>query len=305
MILTTTKQDVLHHRSSTRSDIELLKILSAFGIVWFHSEYSPARDVAYAGLIVFLIFSAYFATSATREHSVKDRSVRLLMPCIFWSLLYAASSIARDQSVFSSGDSLISNILTTPSIHLWYLPFTFISIVTIDRIRNNVDPLTLAVSTTIFASILLITSPAWRQWSYASPLSQYMHAIPAILIGILMGLGKKIELMPKIFLLGLVTISVLFTYIMKIPGVGVTYLIGIIAASILLRGKSLLPRNNLMQTASNLTFGIYLIHPILLFVLKHIGVHSVALPIASFAASAVCIYTSLKLMPKSISRYLM
>ena len=295
----------MHRETAVRSDIELLKIISAFGIVWFHSEYPPARDIAYAGLIVFLIFSAYFATSTDREYSVKHRSVRLLAPCIFWSVLYAASSIVRGQSVFTSDNLLISNILTTPSIHLWYLPFTFISLITIDRIKNNINPMTLAVSTATLASILLVTSPVWRQWSYISPLGQYMHAAPAIFIGILMGLGKKIDFIPKILLLGLVTMSVLFTFTLKIQGIGVTYLVGIIAALVLLREKSLLPRTNLILAASKVTFGIYLVHPIFLFMLRHIGIHSAVLPILAFAISGISIYASLKIIPKPISKYLL
>ena len=43
-----------------RADIEFLRVLSTFGIVWFHSGVF-GHEFAYSGLIVFLILSMYLA----------------------------------------------------------------------------------------------------------------------------------------------------------------------------------------------------------------------------------------------------
>jgi len=65
-----------------------------------------------------------------------------------------------------------------------------------------------------------------------------------------------------------------------------------------------LPRNNFILETSKVTFGIYLVHPIFLFFLRHIGIHSEALPVLGFIISAICIYTALKIIPTYISKYL-
>ncbi len=286
-------------------DVELLRIISAFGIIWFHSGYQFGRDIAYAGLVVFLILSAYFATKSNKAHSVRDRGLRLLLPCIFWSAIYAAFSIIRGKNIFPNDYSVLSSLLSTPTIHLWYLPFVFFCTIAIDLIRKQIHPIALAVVATMIASTLLLSSPLWRQWSFISPFGQYMHAAPAIFIGIVYGLSKQLSSMLRYLLLSLVTISAIFAFQLNIKGVGVTYLIGIIVTFLLLREKSVLPKNNVVLELSRLTFGIYLIHPIILFILRHIGVGSLNLVIICFSASATCIYVSLRIVPKQISKYVM
>lgn len=67
-----------------KSEIELFRIFSALGIVWFHSGVGIGRDVAYGGLIFFVIVAAYFATVSTRSHSLVERVERLMVPYFLW-----------------------------------------------------------------------------------------------------------------------------------------------------------------------------------------------------------------------------
>ena len=64
-----------------RTDVEFLRIIAALGIVWFHSGLDVGRDIAYSGLVVFLIFSSYFAVKSNKEYSVLSRASRFLIPC--------------------------------------------------------------------------------------------------------------------------------------------------------------------------------------------------------------------------------
>lgn len=288
-----------------RSDIELLRVVSAFGIVWFHSGYQYGGDLAYGGLIVFLILSTYFAGVSEKTHSIRARASRLLIPCVLWAVLYGALSIIRDQPLFPSDYSFVSKVLSTPSIHLWYLPFVFFWIIVIDNITKYIAPKKLAIVITIMVSILLLASPQWRQWSYASPFGQYMHAFPAILIGMLLASSHTLSRTLKICLISTVSVSMLYVFWANIQGVSLTYLVGISSTFILLKKKSFLPENNIIIKFSGLTFGIYLLHPLILFLLRHVGIGSIILPIMGFLISALCIFISSKIIPKPILKFIM
>ena len=287
-----------------RSDVELLRILSAFGIVWFHSGIKNFKDLFYAGLIIFVVLSIYYAVISTRQHTIKDRAIRLLIPCIFWSIVYALVSLARGRPIFPSDFPVISLVLATPSIHLWYLPFIFICIVCIDKSKGLLKPNLIAILTCIIASAMLFSSPLWRQWSYLPPFGQYIHAIPAVFIGIFLASTFHLSTVSRVLLVGILYTSIIYTLIIGVNGVDLTYLLGFSAALILLSKKSFLPNNNVILAISKLTYGIYLLHPLILFILSWLGVRSFALPISGFLISGILIYLFLKLTPKSLSKYI-
>lgn len=55
-----------------RQDIEILRVLSAFGIVWFHSG-APGRAFAYSGLVIFIILSVYLSQHGNQHISTRFR----------------------------------------------------------------------------------------------------------------------------------------------------------------------------------------------------------------------------------------
>lgn len=286
-----------------RNDVELLRVVSAFGIVWFHSGYNFARDAAYAGLVVFLVFSIYFALISTKKHSIRSRASRLLIPCVIWSAIYAVTDVLRGEPPFPDGGSVLSQLLSTPSIHLWYLPFVFFWLIALDRVKA-VNPQVLAVAAASSACALLMTAPLWRQWEYSSPFGQYMHATPAVLLGVLLSLYSYCSSLQKRILLAGVVTCVGVTLMMNIPGISLTYGLGFCASLILLKNKDLLPGNRVVIVFSKLTFGIYLVHLLILDVMRHLGVSGFSLPVLTFFVSAVFIYLMLMVVPKSLSRYL-
>jgi hypothetical protein len=287
-----------------RSDVELLRIFSAFGIVWFHSGLQNGKDIAYSGLIVFLIFSSYFAVKSTSKHTIENRALRLLIPCVLWSILFVTFDLLRGGYIYPNNYSLLSKILATPSLHLWYLPFVFFCLITIDRAKAILSPVFLASLAAVFVSILLLLSPLWRQWTYLPPLGQYIHALPAIFVGLLFSLSPQIG-RTKYILLSLLFVSLAYVYVLNMSGVGLTYTIGIVAAAILLKKESILPSNQAIFEISKLSFGIYLLHPLVLFIVRHIGLEGVLLPVFSYTISATCIYIALKIIPKSITKYVL
>lgn len=288
-----------------RSDVELVRVIAAFGIVWFHSGYSLGRDFAYGGLIVFIIFSAYFATRSARLHSIGERAARLIVPCILWSALYAVLLTIKGKDIFPDDYSLLSKLLSTPSIHLWYLPFIFFCLVVIDGIKKIFNPTVLAVIAVTLACLLLLSSPFWREWSYAQPFGLYMHAFAAVCVGIVLGLSNRIPQALKYVLIFGICASAVFVFLLGIKGVGVPYLVGIALALLLLRETSLLPKSDRLMEISGTTFGVYLIHPIFLSVLHSVGVSSFALPVLAFIVSVMCVYVSRRIILQPVLKYVM
>lgn len=286
-----------------RTDVEFLRIISALGIVWFHSGLDVGRDIAYSGLVVFLIFMSYFAVKSGKEHSVINRASRFLIPCALWSILFASLDLVRGQAVFPEHYNTFSKILSTTSIHLWYLPFAFICVLILDKIKNY-DPRIVSVVASLLFTLSLASSPIWRKWTYFSPLGQYMHALPAIFIGVAFSLYGQLEKTVKsvVFILLFLTISTIIFF--HLPGISTTYTVGVLISLILLRDNSFLPKNQMIIKLSKLTFGIYLVHPLFLFVLAHFGIRSIMLPIFAFSLSMLSIFIMFKALPKSKSQYI-
>lgn len=287
-----------------RSDVELLRIIAAFGIVLFHSRYSFAREVSYSSLIIFIIFSSYFSTISTKKHSVVQRALRLLLPCVIWSILYAVLNIFQGKKIFFDEYNVLSSILSTSSIHLWYLPYVFFCIVLIDFIKVYVSYTSIAFFSITVSSFLLITSPVWRCFNYISPFGQYIHAFPAVLIGVLFGLLHNFSFRKKFIFLSVLFVSLFCVYFMQVPGVSTTYLIGTLACSILLEKDSILPKYSFIFEVSKLTFGVYLIHIIILMFFRYYGFSGLFLAVNSFLISSVVVYFIKKVLPKRIIIYI-
>ena len=117
-----------------RQDIELLRVLSALGIVWFHSE-TKGSNFGHSGLIFFLILSVFLG-GGQQNSSIQKRAKRLLVPWLIWFAYYGAINLVLQKSVIPLNNGLIAGVLSGPRIHLWYLPFIFF--VLIIRFENPI-----------------------------------------------------------------------------------------------------------------------------------------------------------------------
>lgn len=288
---------------SVRTDIELLRVVSAFGIVWFHSGFDCGRDIAYAGLVYFLVVAAYFAIKSNKGHSLYQRSSRLLIPCLAWSTVYGLFKVGLDWPIFKNDASLVSMILSTPSIHLWFLPFLFFCLIVIDNVKRTLSINIIACASAFLASTLLLTASYWREVSFLSPFAQYAHALPAVMIGVFLGCYDELSVGFRNALLAVLCVSVTIVSFMNLNGVSITYFVGFIASLPLLLNKSFISENKAILMLSSLTFGIYLVHVLVLYVLQYLHVQGIALPITAFVVSASSVYLSIKILPKPILRF--
>lgn len=285
-----------------KSEIEIFRILGALGIVWFHSGVNIGRNIAYGGLIFFVIVSVYFATISTRYHSILERIKRLLIPYILWSVFYGVIFFIKKGHVFPIGYTLFSKVLASPSIHLWYLPFIFISLIVIDYFKGALLKEWVATLLGLAAIFSITLSPIWRELDFAPPLGQYAHAFPAVLIGVFLGVMKKARI-AKLLIIAILA-SIVIMVFLKEPGIGVPYLVGFIPCYFLFNGHTEKGKDTILLKISSATFGVYLIHIFALKVFQKFGIDGYMLPLLAFLLSLLMVVIFNKYAHKKIVKYI-
>ncbi|NJK36307.1 MAG: acyltransferase family protein [Oscillatoriales cyanobacterium SM2_3_0] len=283
-----------------RQDIEVLRLISALGIVWYHSG-ARGANIGYSGLIFFVILSVFLVSH--KKISIQKRARRLLLPWLIWFVFYGVLNKITDEPFVNLKNGFLPGILAGSLIHLWYLPFIFIVLVTIDVIKNIFSSSTLAHTGAILAIILLIFSDQWREPTIALgyPWEQYAHATPAVLIGLFFRGFDQIGTKLRTFLLLLILFASIHSTVFS--SVGIPYTIGAIAFSSILLYPLPIPERFNIINMSKLSLGIYLIHPFLLMVAHKLSLHpGILLSIIIFLASSLLIWILTKSLP-NISKY--
>lgn len=264
-------------------EIEVFRIFSAFGIVWFHSGLHTGRQFAYGGLIYFIIISIFFTLKSKNPQRLSKRFKKLILPFILWTLFYGFINFLFNRTIFPDGFEGISIILTTTSIHLWYLPFVFILLIILDCFKLYFSRISLIYLFGVSAIILLYISPIWRNIDFIIPFAQYAHALPAAFIGIF--ISSKIH--TKLWFL--IMFGIVTSLFRNFHDIGITYISGLLPCIFLFVGHEIKKPDSIIFKISSATFGVYLLHPFILNVLKHIGVEYFWLPIFAFFISLAII----------------
>jgi fucose 4-O-acetylase-like acetyltransferase len=248
-----------------------------FGIVWFHLEHIAFRTVAYAGLPIFLLLS--FAVAERHEAAgafmpfAKKKFDRLIVPWVVWSLAYAAPKLVKvfiRRAHFSDVFDY-SMLLSGTRAHLWYLPFVFVmslGIYLIHTAAQNVRPTAIIVTGLAVGCIAIVASSAalGKYAGVGSPFGEWIFAAPAVALGFAFGRiqwGRFVGNKRAVFACTGVILTALFLllYAAGLDKLAVPYGIGIVLVCM----SFIWPGNGsrfLVQWAP-LTFGIYLIHPML------------------------------------------
>ncbi|MRW86250.1 acyltransferase family protein [Pseudoduganella sp. FT26W] len=296
-------ETVVAARSKRRQEIELLRVLSAFGIVWYHTA-TIGRDVAYSGLIAFLIISMYFAAqSGSPPKSVARRARVLLVPWLVWCVFYGLLNLTLHKPFLSLEHGWIAGLLVGTSIHLWYLPFIFVCIVAFDQIKDKVNQHTLSYACILLAALTLGFCDFWRKPSLAFdyPYAQYAHAMDGVLLGVFFANCHALSRQACAIAIGVVLVLIVF-FAMPSPGMGVPYLFGLTAAAVTL----LLPWDRYIhfdiRWLSECTLGIYLSHIFWMKLFKKfLPMPDLLLPFAVFAISAATVWLFKKSAPRVAS----
>jgi surface polysaccharide O-acyltransferase-like enzyme len=270
------------------ANIDRLRILAAVGIVWFHTEGAPYRQIGYAGLPVFLLVFFSLITMRGRAdgmaHFLKRRWHRLLKPWLFWSAIYGLGEIV--QALCSMNVDSLRGMLSPGSLligthsHLWYLPYAFILgfvIYKLDgwtRRLNNVA--VVFASTTI--GVLVLAAHATGVFAFAhragEPLPQWLFGLAAIPLGFAIGRCLVIPsretrgvLLSAICLVTLMTCTLLISCGATSATVPYTIAVALVCLAYAWPHN----RSDVFVTyVAPLTFGVYLVHPLIAYATKRV-----------------------------------
>jgi fucose 4-O-acetylase-like acetyltransferase len=274
-----------------RPDVEAFRTIAAAMIVWYHAG-AEGQEIAYGGLIVFLIISTYLAALARdrdMRSSLKTKLHRLIVPWAFWMVVYGLVNLVLGKPLAPESSNWVAKLLAGTATHLWYMPFIFMTLLLTDVLKNNLRSAWLGAGGGIAAAALLFTISAWRDVSIAMgyPVAQYCHAAAGAMIGLLFGFRSR---MPKSLFLGLFAL-VIAAAICALPwrGVGATYLVGILFGATLsfewLRGAHFLG----LERLAPYTLGIYFVHVLVLWGVTKLRLPNVAEFIITLGLSAALV----------------
>lgn len=280
--------------------VEWLRVVSALGIVWFHAGV-PGSQWGYAGLVVFLLLSMMFEAGPNHAkiQPLKTRAVRLLVPWAFWWVVYAGLNIVQQQPIVDADNGLIAGVLTGPSVHLWYLPFAFVVLAAFGAAKPRIPFLVLAFGSAATATVLIFGIPLWRPISLEAgfPFGQWAHALAPILMGLLLGCCLRSR---GVWILWApVSAALIWACFRPFADVAPIYLL----ALGLTVGAMLVPRataNRLPPAGltSGAMLGVYLVHPLALFVMRPLTEMGPPLGvIAAFAISTIGVLAAQLLAP--------
>ena len=272
-----------------RPDIEALRLLSVLGIVWFHSAASGIA-LAYSGLIAFLVLSMALGGRSGQPDAatVRRRAVRLLRPWLAWFGIYAAFNLARGLPALPTENGWLAGVLAGPSIHLWYLPFVFFALLTLDLLRAHVALRTLAATAWLLALALMAAAPLWRPvtLSLYYPNLQWADAVAPALAGVF-ALGAA--QWPRRVALALAAALVLAAAVLAAyEWVGMPYAVGLAASLlVLLRTPGAAPAGPLnLAPLTDCAFGIYRSHSLVYALLLGVpDLPAAWLPLAIFVVA--------------------
>lgn len=259
-------------------NVERLRILAALGIVCFHSLpfWNQWKLIGYSGLPIFLmVFSALIMSHQHHQDLsgfMRKKVSRILLPWGFWSMVYILCKVVKSCVMRQHVVLLPENAyLIGTSLHLWYLPYTFVMsffIVFIQRVAERFAALPwsllfagLGLASFAFSSVVL--SRAYLH----SPVGQWLFGLPGILLGLAIGHIHRFEDIRKKAVLYFILFSLLlliswFLYLENITAMTVPYILGLLCVlpCFVWVGK---PDNTTLYL-SGLTYGVYLIHPLVI-----------------------------------------
>jgi surface polysaccharide O-acyltransferase-like enzyme len=265
--------------------MDLLRIMAAVGIIWFHTEGAPYRAIGYAGLPTFLlIFFALIARqgrSQDTRYFLKRRWDRLLKPWLCWSLVYGVARLVK--AAYSTNLSPLAHLLSMETvlagtaIHLWYLPYAFISGLLIHLLNRHMwridDRLVVFLATLLGVFALVVCTPGTYLHRYPLPLPQWEFGLAAVPLGLAIGRSLTISsCRAQILLLSMVCAATLGSCaVLAFRGLGsasIPYGLAIVLVCLACRWR--VGGNGFVAAVASLTFGVYLIHPLVIYGQRHL-----------------------------------
>lgn len=286
------------------ANIERLRFFSAFAVASFHTHDWFPRSIGVVGFIILLLSYCAFVVNKPEPYGIakvaRRKARRLLKPWLFWSIIYGGLGLAKMVYENLSFSDVFSPtmLLTGTRTHLWFLPFAFVAALFLASIHRRIVgiPDSYTIITAISIGALCIFgcsiiqsqfhhSTQLAQWIQGLPLPQWILGLPAIPLGFAIGRIKilqRTEDRKKYFMF--VILSTMAACVGCIVfdrlshGIWLNYSskyairyfasMVIFCSALHWRGKLDLVSANL----ASLSYGIYLVHPLVLVPLYQFGI---------------------------------
>ena len=268
--------------SMQRNDsLDLLRSVSAFGIVWFHIVDAPARDIGYTGLVVFVLLSVALSQTSTSAVNLSQfalrRFRRLAPPWAFWCVIYLPVFAYR---IATGGLTLEelgpSWLLVGTSVHLWYLPFAFFAGIGSVSLRQSLISMPSRGGSLVIAlagtALLAFSASVVGSVSQIAPIPQWIYAAPSILFGLAIGVivqqsQRRHQVALFAGVIGVLWLTCIGLWLQGVRSVVPQYALGVplVCCAYLWPARG----HRALKAWGDLSFGIYLIHPLVSSVLEH------------------------------------
>ncbi len=278
-----------HAPAQTRNgSVDLLRFVGAIGIILFHCG-AAGSWIGLAALPMFVTLLVFYGAGRPLIGSAR----RLLVPWLIWSGIYTVLKIMQS---LVAGTSLSAEFvpwmfLTGPSIHLWFLPFAFLFLAVCVCLP---DHLPVAGLWTICLSLSAGSIWLFHTIDLPIPFAQWTTVIPAACAGLLMQRTPN-KILPPMVLVGGCIVALM-------AGVdGNSRQLAIAGLAVAVAMFISLPRSVYTDFLSEVSFGMYLVHPALIAALLCVVPNSSPLLFPMVAAGSLAITLALrKVLPASV-----
>ena len=256
------------------------RLLAVIGIIWFHAQ-APGAYIGYSGLSFFVLLMMGLALpqiAAQREQRHRApaflryaaaRGRRLLVPWLVASAFYGGLKLIEVVRGASFSAEFTKEMwVTGTALHLWFLPFAFAMTLALWPVGHWLrkapvwvwPPLTL-----IFGGGALVALAGMQVTAQPVPLAQWAYALPAVLLGTALALGRE-NIVSMMGILALfVGIALMMSWTVGLFQIGVAGIVLIFCTLIYI------PPTALSGRAARASLWIYLIHPAVLTVVQRGG----------------------------------
>jgi peptidoglycan/LPS O-acetylase OafA/YrhL len=266
------------------ASIDLLRVLAAVGIIWFHTDGAPGQQIGYAGLPIFLLiyFSLITKQSGARTIAqfLQRRWDRLLKPWLFWCGVYGACRLVKAAYVldWSSLTRMFSaeTLLAGTCIHLWYLPYAFASGLLVylfnKRIQRLNDTLVALAATIAGVLLLPVCTLSLQAHDLPRPLPQWEFALATIPLGLALGRAlstpsRRMQGLLLSMISGTTLAACVILIALRLNALAIPY--GLAVALVCFAYSWPVNGNGFVTTVAPLTLGIYLLHPLVTLGVTH------------------------------------
>ena len=220
------------------------------------------------------------------EYVSGRRIGRLLTIWLAWYGIYLLVSVLLGKFDKRLTDSFGAMLLVGPAIHLWYLPFLAAILLMSTKLALIISRPALLVLAGAAYALAMVLVDGWRAASMGLgvPWAQYVHALPAIIVGMLFAGLKPRELSTRVSFVVFALAATIPAW--SVEGVGVTYFCGVLLATPILLGWQSGQLVDRISSLSKYMLGIYLIHPLVIrFVRRAMDVDGILLAVPVFLVS--------------------